>query len=302
VARELDRQGIGAGEGPIHRALGEEAHRSGAGKVSLHLVREELAAEKRRRRARTREEIERVRESHDVLARDALWCRDGTHLGRLTDGSEVSAEVIEDRGSLSTAGLAVGGPASAESTDALLEETAAERGGWPLAIQEDNAGIYRARDDAMERRRVVVLASRVHRPTDNPAIEHRNRELQEESGLGKGVVLADADEAGERIEPARRRLDDRRRATRGWMTAAQLDRFLPRADSLVDRDEFYRTACVAMREAEQGLVDRDERCLARQKAFWETMRRFGLARTCVGPRPRVRPAPTPCTAARDRVE
>jgi hypothetical protein len=214
----------------------------------------------------------------------------------------VTAEVIEDRGSLATVAIGVGGPADGAAADALLERTAEERGGWPLAIQEDNARVYRARDREMEERRVVVLLSRVHRPTDNPAIEHRHRELKEESGLGQGVVLADAGEASERIELARRRIDDRRRATRGWKSAAERDRSLPRADARVDREEFYRAACAAMDEAEHGLEDRDARCLTRQKAFWATMERFGLARTHRGRRPRVRPAPTPCTATGERVE
>jgi hypothetical protein len=124
-----------------------------------------------------------------------------------------------------------------------------------------------------------------------------------ETGLGKGVVLEDARHARARLIDARRCLDHGRlRATRGWMTAHELDRAITRADALVDRDAFFATATAAMDAAERGLADRDERCLARQRAFWATAERFGLARTHVGPRPRVRPAPTPCSATPKDVE
>jgi hypothetical protein len=111
------------------RLVGRHVEMSGlAGKVEI-LVREELAAEKRRRKARTRAELEAVRESHDVLARDTLWGHDGTHLGRLPDGSEIAAEVIKDCSTLATVGLSVGGPLTAEANLALLKQCAEERGG-----------------------------------------------------------------------------------------------------------------------------------------------------------------------------
>jgi hypothetical protein len=177
VAQELKVQGIGAGEGPVYRALVEEAKREGR-KVSLHLVRQELAAERKRRRAKTSRELEAVRVSHDALARDFLWCHDSTHLGRLPDGQKVEAEVMKDRCTLATVGLSVGGPITGRAAIALIEHGAGERGGWPLAIQEDNAKIHHAVDRAATEHRCVVLRSRVHTPTDNPAVEHHNHELR----------------------------------------------------------------------------------------------------------------------------
>jgi hypothetical protein len=301
VARELDAQGTGAGEAAVLRGI--QARAAPGTRVSLLLVRQELAREKRRRRARTRQELEAVRESHDVLARDAIWCHDGTHLGRLLGAGEVHGEVVQDRCTLATVGLSVGGPITGEAALALIDRCARERGGWPLALQEDNARIHEAVDRVAAEHRCVVLRSRVHTPTDNPAVEHRNAELKAETGLGAGVLLGDAATARGRLDAARRCLDHGRlRATRGWRTADEMDAMLPRADALVDRDTFYAHATTAMGEAERAVAGASEKCRARQRAFWATLERFGLARTHVGPRPRVRPAPTPFLAGPKEVQ
>jgi hypothetical protein len=150
----------------------------------------------------------------------------------------------------------------------------------------------------LEAEQVIHLRSRIHTPTDNPVAEHKNRELKEESGLGKGVRLADHAEAAASLGPAQRRLDEGRlRASREWKTAAELDRDLPRADALVQRATFYAEARSAMREAVLGLGDPKDIRKAEQDAIWRTLERHGLARRHVGlrrtPCPRLTPvAPT----------
>ena len=143
----------------------------------------------------------------------------------------------------------------------------------------------------------------MHTPTDNAATEHQHGELKGESGLGKGVTVADPEEARQRFAAARTTLDEHRlRATKDWRTAAELARDLPRADAVVDRDAFYAAACSAMEAAERGPQDRRALLKARREALFTTLVLFGLATRHVGKRPRVRRGPPPCSAVRERVE
>ena len=290
VHRELERLGFTAGPLPILEALQEkEPH------VSVMLVQRATAAIKREVRAAIDREMARQRKGHRVLARDAVWCEDTTHLGRLDGVDEVSGEVISDRGPLSTVSLSVGGAPTAEEVIEDLERGAARRGGWPLVLQRDRGSIYGAQDvtDRLTAEKVVALISRVHTPTDNPVAEHVNRELKEEAGLGTGVVLRSDQEAAARLERADGRLRVRPRASRDWKTADQLDREMPRADTLVDRARFYKEACSATKDAALGLSDPDEIAKAEQDAIWRTLERHGLARLHIGPRHTPRPRRTP---------
>jgi hypothetical protein len=102
--------------------------------------------------------------------------------------------------------------------------------------------------------------------------------------------------------PARRRLARRLRATRGYLSAAELDRELPRADALVDRKELHAEACAAKRDAVHGLTDREAIHAAEHEAVWRVLVRYGLARVrrgrCVVPWPKQ----APCCATLHRVE
>jgi hypothetical protein len=289
VAVQLDVQGLVGWRdvlGGILR-LGE--------RVSTMLVQQETATGKRERRAATRRAIEAARAGHEVLARDAVWCQDTTHVGRLEGGEEVAAELITDRATLSVVSLTVGAVPDSGDVCADLERAAQERGGWPLVRQRDRAGIYGTPEALaqLKRERVVDLLSRAHTPTDNPVAEHMNGELLAESELGVGVRLGSTEEAAARLAPARARLSRRLRATRGYRSADELDRGLRRADEMVDRDRFYAAACTAKQEAVLGLTERTAIERAEQRAVWLTLVRFGLARPrrgrCVVPCPRVTP-------------
>jgi transposase InsO family protein len=267
--------------------------------MSSMLVAEATAALKLRLRGRERRRIEQGRVSHEVLVRDAIWSADSTHLGRDALGAEIAGEVIVDRASLSTVSLSVGGPSTEESLLEDLRRAALERGGWPLVLQTDNARIYLSAliRAELEARRVLLLRSRARTPTDNPAVENRNRELKEETGLGRGVVMKGPEDAAARLSPAIRRLDDHRlRPSRGWKTAAELDRDLPRADACVDRETFYATACSATERAVLGLTRARDVRRAEQEAVWSTLENQGLARRHVGRRALLGTARPPAAA------
>lgn len=259
------------------------------------LVQQETAAIHREGRVQRRRACERRRVGHEVLCRDAIWAQDATHVGRFETGQEISAEVATDRATLSTVILAVGAPAAAEDLVGHLERAKVERGGLPLVWQSDGGGANRSAAVAsyLERERVVHLLSRPHTPTDNPSAEHKNRELKEEGDLDAAASRT-AEAADAALACARRRVDEGRlRASRGWKTAVELDRALPRADALVDRDRFYAEARSAIRAAALGHDDARSRRKAEQDAIWATLERHGLARRHVGLRRTPQPRATP---------
>lgn len=267
----------------------KEAHRPKL--TSTMLVQQETAALKKERRRKIRTALEQSRRGHEVLARDAIWAEDATHVGRLGSGEAVDAEIATDRATTATVIAAVGRPVAGEDIRDHLERAKVERGGLPLVWQSDagSANTSATVADYLERERVIHLLSRVHTPTDNPAAENKNREIKHESELGKGVRLESLAQGAARLEPARRRIDGGRlRASRGWKTAAALDRDLPRADAIVTRATFYAQARSAMAEAVRGLTDPKAVRRAEQDAIWRTLEKHGLARTRVGTRP------TPC--------
>jgi transposase InsO family protein len=300
VCAERERQGREAGWRPIYEALSRVEPT-----VSRMLVQEELSALKRAERSRRRHALEAHRTSYEIVARDAVWGEDTTHLGRAGDGAKVEGEVIKDLGTVETVGVAVGGVPTSQTVTALLARTAEERGGYPLVWMADQGSINRSEEvrDLLEREQVVHLLSRVHTPTDNAATEHQHRELKGEGGLGRGVILESPEGARVRMERARRVLDGGRlRATRGWRTARELGAQLPRAAEQVDRAVFYEAACRAMEEAVQGLTERREVLQARRRALFGQLVRFRLALPHVGRRPRERPGPPGCAAPRADVE
>ena len=286
VAEQLKTQGPTGGWRPVLEALMAAERATGVPrKLSVMLVQQETEAQKKAARARKRRALEETREGHEVLYRDAVWAQDATHVGRLSSRREIQAEVATDRATTATVIAAVGPPATGEDIQAHLEGAKVEREGLPLVFQSDlgSANTSATLAAYLEKEQVIHLRSRVHTPTDNPVAEHKNRELKDESGLGKGVRLSSCEEAAARLEPARRRLDEQRlRASRRWMTAAQLDQELPRADTRVDRKLFYAEARSAMKEAVLGLTDRDEIRKAEQDAIWRTLERHGLAKLHVG--------------------
>jgi transposase InsO family protein len=248
-------------------------------KYSQALVRECVQDLKAMGRSVDRLLLEVARSSVRVLLRGALWTLDETHLGRLLDGMEVSGLLIRDVASTRTLLASVGPAASGADLVAALEHLLKTRGELPLVLGEDNGPPMKDERVAAwcAEHQVVILRSRPHVSTDNPAVEHGHREIKEVGGLGKGVLLWSDEEAAERLERAVACVDGRRlRTTRGFQTAEALDRTMPRWYPAVDRRTFYEAACRAIREAVQECQDAGERRLAERRAIFETMERFGL--------------------------
>lgn len=232
VHAELERQGWAAGEEPLWRGL-----QGAIPRARVRRVLAELKADRRRRRAA---HVREARVSVTVLARDALWSMDATHLGRGPCGREVQAEVLREVASTRTIGLSVGPPATADEVVQLLDATVQQRGAAPLVLLTDNGGTYRSRELKAWCRLhgVVHLLSLPRTPQHNAASEHGMRELKEEAGLGKGAWLPDVEQPAARLVAARDRIDGGRlRRTRAWRTAIDDDVNRPHWRESVTRSE-----------------------------------------------------------------
>jgi len=290
VARAWHRIGRGCGEGTVYEAL--------KGEVSLRRVREVLSALKARRR-RVKRRLAYERRVHvTVHVRDALWSQDATHLGRCSrdpglaeanvpfgDTFEpsdeplrgVQAEAIKDVASTKLVDARVGPPATGEDVVAMLEKMRVERG-LPLVYSSDN-GVYvceRVRAYLAEQR-VVHLRTLPRTPQHNAWSERGFGELKQETGLGRGVVLQDDDEARARAVRGWCRIDTQRpRTSRGGLTASQLDATLPRWQSRVRREVFWTEACAAIDRLTKDASNKRERRMLEREAIFATLERHGL--------------------------
>ena len=127
VLAELERQGWSTGEGPVHRALG--------GAVPLSQVRRELKQLKAEWRKRERQRLAKQRVRIQILARDAVWSMDATHLGRTKARCAVEGEVVREVRSTRTIGLSVGPSATAEGRGAAAKACSG-RAGLPSAAPD----------------------------------------------------------------------------------------------------------------------------------------------------------------------
>lgn len=278
--QELARQGIDAGEEPIWRALG--------GQVPRARVRRVLRELKAERRQSARQQARAARVSLRVRARDALWSMDATHLGRDLVGQEVSAEVVREVCSTRSIGLSVGPPASGGEVAELLQRTATERGGAPLALLTDNGGSYRSApvEAWCAANGVLHIFTLPHTPQHNAASEHGMHGLKRNAGLGKGAVVLDLAEARARLEAARARVDGNRlRRTRGWRTALEADRAAPHWSLLATREEVLERAACAIRRALLYCPGRRARRRATRDALLATLEDFALITRTRGGRP-----------------
>ncbi len=261
VRAELERQGWTSGEGPIYKALKP--------RLKLHVLREILAELKAERRSHDRRVRARGRLSVVVHARDALWSIDQTHLGRTVDGRAIQSEVLRDVASALTIDLTIGTSVRAVDIIAMLERARIQRGTLPLGLAADpgSENENQELERYLARHQVVRLRSFPRTPQHNPWAEHTIGELKKESGLGKGVLLRDHEDARARLEPARERLDQARlRRSRGWKTAAQVDLELPSAPLVVDRQTFYAATRAAQQRAMLDASDDLERRRAERRS------------------------------------
>lgn len=278
VARQMRRQGLGAGWRPILKTLGPE--------VPTRLVQESVSRLKKRHRLKFCRKMSASRVKVQVLSPDVIWVQDATHVGRL-QGKAVQAEVIKDRGTLEYVEVAVGRPADAQEVLWMLEKKRQE-GGLPLVWATDNGSVYRDErvTEYLRREKVVHLLSRTHTPQDNAAAEKGIRELKAEAGLGKGVNLSGLEDAFEKLAYSKWILDTQRlRGSKGYRTAKQLKGLLPSWDSVVQREAFYAQACQRMEKAVEGGGTARRKRQAERQAVYETLEEFGLVERTRGGKP-----------------
>jgi len=275
VRREMRKQGLEVGAEALHHGLGK--------RVPLRLVRYATARIKERRRRRHAEHRVRARTSMQVLARDAMWGLDATHLGR--DGSTaVEAQVIKDLATLCLPGQAVSAPAKASDALRFLDETAAARGTLPLVLVSDNGSPYvaDATEAWLEERQVIHLLNLPHTPQHNGATERAMRDPKAETKLGKGVQV-DTGTAATRFAQACTQINDyRRRRSLGYRTARDYDRRARRWYDLTSRAAFYAAARRAIKEAVEGLTSGHDKRKRTRGAILATLESFGLIKRTRG--------------------
>ena len=251
IARAWRTQGKSVGWRPVWRTL---AH------LSRLLVQRVVAELKRRRRVRLARAEARRRQSIHVAGRDVLWSLDATHLGRDRGGREVQGQAVRDVSSLRTLAVTVGHPVDTIDAIAVVQLAARERAGnYPLVLVTDNGSPYVSEDfeSFLHEHGVTHLLSLPHTPRHNPWVERGHRDLKDESGLGRGVVVQSHADAARRLNAALERVDGHRlRATLGYRTARAFDAQLAVPYDAGVREQL--TEMVALR-VEDGLHDHETR-------------------------------------------
>jgi transposase InsO family protein len=280
LARAWRRMGHTAGWRPLQAALAAVPRRH------VQLV---VGALKRRRRVRVERRRKRDRTRVVAAGRDVLWSLDATHLGRDTAGRAVEGQAVRDVATTRTLALSVGGAVGTSDAVAVVAAAATERGGhYPLVLVTDNGSPYTSED--FERfcamHRMVHLRSLPHTPRHNPWVERGHRDLKEESGLGKGVVIDDVAVAAVALAAARDRIDRHRpRATLGDRTACAVD-----AAMAVPYDDEVRVQLAARitQRVAAGAHDRmskRERRVLRREAVLASLEELELITRTRGGRP-----------------
>lgn len=263
VCRELKRQG-NPGSPAIYCVL--------KGKVQRRLVNEYVSKLKARQRKKRLEFLKQRRTSIEVLRKDVIWSQDGTHIGRI-EGKAVEAQVIKDRGSLSTIGIQVGLTTNEKDVLGQLKLMKVNRS-LPLVWMTDNGSAYIGGDlkEFLRDEQVVHLKSAPRVPQHNAAAERNMCELKKASLLGKKVVLDCITNGFERLTKAAEAINTNRpRMTKKYKTAKELDVELGSFHDKIDRETFYkrcmkelkavdasydkRPAVMKKREAVFGLLD-----------------------------------------------
>lgn len=258
-----------------------------AGVVSWNLVRQCLREIKRLHRARLRAHATEHRLSVEVRQRDVMWSMDATHFARLEGGEPIEGQVVRETSTPKILAAEIGAPADGDDIVRLLERVARERGRLPLVLVTDNGPVYVC--DTVEawlaQHGVVHLLSLPHTPQHNPWVERTNRELKDETGLGRGVVVHDVAAVRERVDRARCRLDDvRLRACLAYRTAAAADGLLTDWYTLTTRERFLATVCRRIAEALPGPRSERARRKARREAIYVSMEELGLIKRTRGGR------------------
>jgi transposase InsO family protein len=264
-------------------------------RVPTRLVQATVRELKRERRERVQARILAHREQVVVLARDAVWGQDETHLMRDEQGA-VHALTVRETLVPRTLGLSIGPPAKGTDVVRLLEHTAKERGGYPLVLMADNGSINRNAhvERLLEREQVIVLWNLPHTPQHNARTERGIGDLKRASGLARAATRG-ADPSQVPVctrEPgvARTRTALRDSLAAAWLcldvltprcalggrTPYELDSQAPRADDLVCRARFYQELRLELERIALGPGNARARRMAQRDATWRALQRYGL--------------------------
>ena len=253
--------------------------------LAKKLVQRIVRQLKGQRRAHQRRRDAVLQAHHEVLFPDTLIACDESMLGRVGQG-EVRGLVLRDACSGSTPWVSVGPPATGEEIARALEQTALERGGWPLVVAFDNGGANRSQVVAklLRAHQVVALFNVPHTPRHNPFAERAWGEIKCAALLDKKALRAAEHTPGcstragllERLVVTRDALEHTPRPRFGGFTPAEIDSLRPRADDRACRARFYDDASAALaRVAGEPLKARARR-RAEREAILCTLEQHGL--------------------------
>jgi len=253
--------------------------------VPIRLVQECVRALKREAHIRTRARIEQNRVQFEVLARDAIWAVDQTHLCRDERG-EVKALAVRECLSQRTLGLSIGAPAHGVDVVRLLAQVAAQRGNWPFVIQVDNGSENKNSEVAacLQRERVIALWNEPRTPEHNARVEHGFGDLKLALGIERGGPArrssrTESSRGGVclRLLAAWEALDaNTPRVGLDGLTPIELDRIAPRADDRACRDRFYAEVSESRRRIALAPLNARARRKAEREAIWSALQQHGL--------------------------
>jgi transposase InsO family protein len=266
VREEWERQGK-PGWRPVSHALGA---------VPVRLVQETLRELKMERRKTNAERIQSSRVSAKVLAREAVWALDGSHVGRSEDEA-LEAQVVKDRGTLTVIPAQVGPAADGDKIVQMLKGLKEKRG-LPLVLSTDNGPNYICEkvEAYLREEKVVHMLSLPRTPQHNGSGEVAIRELKEVSQAGKGVQWPE-EEACAALKMAACTLNEKRaRGTKGYKTSSCLDEEVPVAYLKVERAVFYERCVQRQTKARAEALTWREGRMKDREAIWETLEEFEL--------------------------
>ena len=269
------------------RTLWLVARRAGL-ELGPRLVQRVVNCIKAKQAARERRRDEAQRVSVHVLARDALWACDESHLGRDNVG-EVRGLAVRDACTSSTPWSSVGPPATDDELVRALERTADVRGGWPLVASFDNgrANLSQAVRELLERHQVIALVNLPHTPQHNAFVERAWGELKCAAELDEPALRA-AERRQEapvlntrgnlevRLEASRQALQHVPRVRLGGFTSEEIDSLSVRADDRVCRARFYADACAALDRVAHYTLKARARRRAERESILSTLEAHGL--------------------------
>jgi transposase InsO family protein len=283
VREQFEVQGFTTGWRPLDEALKT---------VPTRLVQEWSARWKQRRRVRRAREAQARRVSVQVHKRDALWSIDATHLGRAGADAQ-QAEVVKELATTRVVGVSLGCVATGEDVVRLLTQCVQDRGVAPLVLCHDNGKAYCCGlvSRWCAENGVIELVNEPRTPQHNAACERGIKDLKAECELGSGCELVRVDGrlwVGDAsldgapqwcrdVQAAMQRLNcGRLRGSRGYKTAAQLDRETASAESWACRESFHQAACSAIEDAVRDARGARARRRATREAIYRTLERFGM--------------------------